>query len=523
MNAYNSSSAPKFPPPDGGDQGASHLRKLEDPPAVEEQGLIVVVDDDEHEQQILSRWLAGRGYQVRCFGDAESMLAELPSMMPAAVCLDLHMPGMNGMDALRHIKANHSLLPVLVLTGDDEVSNAVTAMRLGAYDYLVKPIAKDRLLHQVHKALDHGRMGMRLAQLEREAEGGGYSGIVGDSKAIRGLFRELDRVSASTVTVLVNGESGCGKELVAESVHENSALKQGPFVALNCAAIPESLQESEMFGHEKGAFTGADKSKIGRFEEADGGTLFLDEVGELSLSLQAKLLRVLQERTFRRVGGRKDIQSNFRLVAATHRNLSAEVAAGNFREDLFYRLAVFEIEVPPLRDRKADIAPLTRWFLRGFAREEGVDPLHVPVETMQALEQYRWPGNVRELKNALQRVQVVAQDGVFRLQDLPPRILESLRGIDVAAELTAQATPTHPVVPPSQPIPQEPPASVANVSQVAPAVGEPVAPQSLAEMEHQAILQAIEDARGNMSEVARRLGIGRTTLYRKLKKFNIQA
>ena len=322
------------------------------------------------------------------------------------------------------------------------------------------------------------------------------------------LFRQMDRAATSDITVLVLGESGSGKELVARALHEKGGRAAGPFVALNCAAVPEALQESEFFGHERGAFTGATERRRGRFEQADGGTLFLDEVGELSPALQAKLLRVLQERTFQRLGSTTDIRSDFRLIAATHRDLSADVAAGRFREDLFFRIAVFELEVPSLRARPDDIPLLTSVFIKRFARMHNAS---APVPEMAApvldvLMRYDWPGNVRELSNAVQRAVVAAGDRPITVADLPPRIMASRTR---AGETPVAVTPTLPAAGPSAPVWPAP---------SAPAVGG----SDLAAIERQAIEQAIERNRGNMAAVVRELGIGRTTLYRRLKEYGIQ-
>ena len=287
----------------------------------ERKRLVVLVDDDRNLCDLVERFLEKAGHRVVVFHDGESFLAALGAMMPDAICLDLSMPGIGGFETLELIKERQSQLPVIILTADHAVDSVVGAMQRGAYDYIVKPIDRTKLITTVGNAVEHYRMSMRLRQLEREVEGEGYQNIVGDSPQMKELYRQMDRVAASDITILIHGESGSGKELVAQAIYESSGRSSGPFVALNCAAIPETLQESEIFGHEKGAFTGAVSRHIGKFEQSDGGCLFMDEVAELSLTLQAKLLRAIQEKRFHRVGGSTQVRSDFRLIAATHRDL----------------------------------------------------------------------------------------------------------------------------------------------------------------------------------------------------------
>jgi len=453
--------------------------------------LVVIVDDDPDMISLISRFLDQAGYAVEAFGDAESCLAGFSRLMPEAVCLDLMLPGLGGMETLERIKGLEPHLPVVILTADNAVDSAVRAMQEGAYDYLVKPIDRTKLITTIKNAVERSRMSLRLVQLEREVAGRGYPGIVGDTPPMRELFRQMDRLAASDVSVLIHGESGTGKELVARALHTQSGRRGAAFVALNCAAIPETLQESDLFGHERGAFTGALERRIGRFEQANRGTLFLDEVAELSAGVQAKLLRALQERAFQRVGGSVDVRSDFRLIAATHRNLSDEVTAGRFREDLFFRIAVFELEVPALRDRRDDIPLLASKLLREAADGRSVT---IAPDALERLRNYPWPGNVRELSNAIQRAWV-ASDGVrITVADLPERVRDG--------SLTA------------------PPAREADGEGVGAA---PIAPiGTLEEMERIAIQQALARHSGNLSEAGRQLGIGRTTLYRKLKQFGLR-
>ena len=467
---------------------------------VGKKGLILVADDDEQVRDVLRRWLEREGYAVEAYADGQLCLDGLSQSLPDAVCLDLDMPNLGGIATLERVKARNRLLPVIILTADRSLESAVSAMRLGAYDYVAKPFDSANLLTRIKNAVERYRMGLRLSQLEREVERTGYPGIIGESSAMKELYRQMDRLAASDITVLVQGESGTGKELVARAIHETSGRKGGEFVALNCAAIPETLQESELFGHEKGAFTGATARYRGRFEQADGGTLFLDEVAELSLGLQAKLLRALQERRFHRVGGAEETRSDFRLVTATHRDLAEAVQAGTFREDLFFRIAVVDLEVPPLRDRVEDIPPLCQRFLELASRPKGTEaerPVLAP-DTLRVLTAYAWPGNVRELQNVIQRAVVLSRGPQIVPQDLPPRLLEDPQGRSWLLRTGAQPSPHQG-------------AELAGASESL----------NLDDIERRTIEQALHVARGNLSEVGRMLGVSRNTLYRKLKRHGL--
>jgi len=444
-------------------------------------GLILVVEDDRTTAAVLRGFLEQEGYAVEVLPSAEQCLDALARTLPDVVCLDLELPGMQGLEALDALRARHTRVPAVVLTANAEVETVVAAMHRGAYDYLVKPIDRTKLLTTIRNAAERLRMSERLSQLEREAQGSGFFGIIGQSTPMQAVFRQLDRVAASDVTVLVQGESGTGKELVARALHDASGRKNGPFVALNCAAVPEALQESEFFGHERGAFTGALAQRKGKFELADRGTLFLDEVADLSPALQAKLLRVLQERVFQRVGGSLDIRSDFRLIAATHRDLSALTKSGKFRGDLYFRLAVFELEVPPLRERSGDVLLLAKRFLTEFAN--GVE-IEIAPDAQMAIEAYHWPGNVRELQNVMQRALVVRQQEAVCAADLPQRVREA-----------------------------EPTSSVRM---------RPMDTLNMEALERRALEEALSRAGGNVSEAVRMLGIGRTTAYRMMKRHGLR-
>jgi DNA-binding NtrC family response regulator len=497
-------------------------------PPAEAPASILVVDDDETVADVLNHWLSAAGFEAAVAPDGETALVSLGRVLPDVVVLDLSLPGLGGLEVLVRIKSAMPRLPIIILTGTSDVETVVAAMQRGAHDFLTKPVDKQKLLSTVGRAVDHYRLSERVAELQRIDGGDGFPGIVGRSTAMRQLFRQMERVAASDVTVLVRGESGTGKELVARALHDHSARKKGPFVAINCAAIPESLQESELFGHEKGAFTGASARHSGRFEQAQGGTLFLDEIGEIAPSLQAKLLRVFQERRFHRVGGTQEVQVDVRIVAATHRDLLAEVEAGRFREDLYFRVAVFELEVPPLRDREGDLPVLVGHLLRDLEKKHHKPELVLEPQTLGLLATYGWPGNVRELQNALERAVVIAMDGVICPEDLPRRIAErretrrpasAATGVDpgqgrggVENPITAgtevrdgDAREAH----------AEPPEGVGREAART--------PTKMIELERQAIVQALADSRGNVSEACRLLGIPRTTMYRKLRRHGLRA
>ncbi len=494
-------------------------------PKEQRSSLVVLVDDDRNLCDLVERFLDRAGHEVKVFHDGESFLASLGAMMPDVICLDLSMPGIGGLDTLDVIKERQRHLPVIILTADHTVDSVVAAMQRGAYDYLVKPIDRTKLVTTVGNAVERYQMSMRLRQLEREVGGEGYANIVGESPAMKELYRQMDRVAASDITILIHGESGTGKELVAQAIYEASGRKSGPFVALNCAAIPETLQESEIFGHEKGAFTGAVARHIGKFEQANGGCLFMDEVAELSLSLQAKLLRAIQEKKFHRVGGSTQVHSDFRLIAATHRNLLDMVNRSLFREDLYFRIAVFELEVPPLRERGDDVVLLAERFLDRYNARAARGPKAQPRlsnEVIELLKAYHWPGNVRELENIMQRCLLIAKGGLVLPEDLPPRLRargpagersEAPVGAP-PAETTRTPRPTRdePARETAGQLPAEPP----------PRRSSRLETLDLEELERRAIQQALEEAGGNLSQVVRLLGIGRTTLYRKLKSHRLR-
>ncbi len=449
----------------------------------------MIVDDDRTTRRIMRHWLEKDGYEVVDFATAgEAVEAEV---RPSVACVDLGLGADSGLDVMRQLKARDPNLEVVIVTARSDASTAVEAMRAGAYDYVTKPIDRERLLTSVRRAGEHRKLRDEVQVLTSELrDSRALSTLVGDSPAMQRLADQIGRVVDSDVPVCIIGESGTGKELVARAVHDGGRRANGPFVAVNCGAIPESLQESELFGAERGAYTGAETTRPGRFEQAAGGTLFLDELGEMSPATQAALLRTLQERTIRRVGGAKELHVDVRVVCATHRDLEALVAAGKFREDLYFRLVVYPVQVPPLRDRKEDIPSLAAHFLRKLAADVGRQPERVSPEAMEALMAHRWPGNVRELQNAIHRAMLACDGTAIDLSHLPS---------NVAAEKRNPVA-TTPKVPLESGVPET---------------------LNLKAIERQTIRRALETTGGNMSEAARLLGIGRATLYRKVATYDI--
>jgi DNA-binding NtrC family response regulator len=467
-----------------------------------ERGLFLVVDDMAEVRRLVETVLTREGYDVETFPSGEACLSAMPQVVPDGIYLDLEMPGMGGLRTLDRIHSKHPGLPVIMLTGDERVESVVAAMKRGAYDYLVKPPSRQKLVTLAKNAVGHYRMSLQIHSLEREAAGGAeYGGIVAQSRCMKDVFREMDHVSRSDITLIIHGESGTGKELVARAIHANSPRKSGPFVALNCAAIPEALQESELFGHEKGAFTGAIGRRLGKFELADKGTLLLDEIGELSLALQAKLLRVLQDSTFQRVGGSQELRSDFRLVTATHKDLAREVRESRFREDLYFRIVVFELELPPLRHREGDVDLLIQHFLEIHQRQLG-SLIELSAEARAILRTYPWPGNVRELENVIHRAVVSSESNLIEPRHLPERVQRPVStpfALAVPAAVVGKGTSS-----------LEPPLPSGGPS------------LNLVELEAVAIRNALATTRGNLAKVSRLLGISRATLYRKIKKYRLR-
>ena len=387
-------------------------------------GRVMVVDDEANARTALAELLREEGFEVEMAADAFKALGKLEAFAPHAVITDLKMPGMDGIELVTKLRAADDSLAIVVMTAFGAVSTAVEAMRAGAADYLTKPIDFDELLVVLHKVLEHQSLRRETRQLrQRVKDRVAPTNMVGVSAPMQRVFEVVDQVAPSRATVLITGESGTGKELIANAIHQRSPRASGPFVKLHCAALAESLLESELFGHEKGSFTGAMARKDGRFQIADGGTLFLDEIGEVSPAIQVKLLRFLQEHEFERVGGTQTIRVDVRVIAATNRDLQKAVATGRFREDLFYRLNVVNLEMPPLRDRRGDIPALARFFLDRYAKENGKTFDGFTSEALAALTTYDWPGNVRELENAIERAVVLATGTVIVARLLPLQVV----------------------------------------------------------------------------------------------------
>jgi DNA-binding NtrC family response regulator len=482
---------------------------------------VLVVDDDPVQRRLLENMVRKAGYDalIATGGDeALRLIADNPHI--DCIVLDLVMPELDGLGLLARMREDGLTIPVIVQTAHGGIDNVVSAMRAGAADFVVKPVGFERLQVSIKNALTNSALANELARTKRSREGTlTFKDIVTRSPLMRAVLRNAEKTAASHIPVLVEGESGVGKELIARAIHGSSERKSKPFVAVNCGAIPDNLVESILFGHEKGAFTGATERHTGKFVEADGGTLFLDEVGELPLSAQVKLLRAVQEGEVEPVGARKPVKVNVRLISATNRNLSDDVKAGRFREDLFYRLHVFPIGVPPLRERSEDIPELVRHFLVRFCAEEGKSIRSVSGEALTLLGAYRWPGNVRQLENAVFRAVVLADGDSIGTREFP----------QIAAQVSGDPAPVVPVL--SEPSPEL--AMLADAPAMIVEPGHPIGPswhegglplldsegqvRPLEEMEAELIRFAITHYRGQMSEVARRLKIGRSTLYRKLE------
>ncbi len=478
-----------------------------------EKKQILVVDDEANLRRVLSAQLSRDGYEVHTAEDGEEALAFLKDHHIDLVITDLRMPKVDGMDLLRAAVRDDPNRPVVMLTAHGTVDNAVEALKTGAFDYITKPFDQHEVRMVVRKALR--TRDLASADASREVvvtaprEGSARFGIIGESQPIQDLYAIIERVADTPTTVLITGESGTGKELVARALHDNSSRRERPFIKVNCAAIPKDLMESELFGYERGAFTGAVASKPGRFELASGGTLFLDEIGEIPNEMQVKLLRVLQESEFERVGGIKTIRVDVRLVAATNRDLKREIGAGAFREDLFYRLNVVSIALPALRERRTDIPPLVHYFITKFNTRlrksvDGIEP-----EALDRLCSYGWPGNIRELENVIERAVLFADGTRIRLEDLSEEVRSN----------GPTSTPA-----PSAPSTETPRAT----TQASSAVGDPAdglkeqVKAAMSRLEKQLIIRALEQTQGNVTHAARLLKISRKGLQLKMKELGLR-
>jgi len=453
-------------------------------------GLILAIDDDPAVRQGLTEILEAEGHRITAAADAEEGLALLENQVFDLVLTDLSLPGLGGMDVLAYLVKEQPRCPCIIITGFGSIGNAVAAMRQGAYDYLPKPVDPTELRLVVARALEHSRLKQENVQLKKQLDRRyGFEHMVGVSEAMLRVFDLIRKVADTDSTVLLLGESGTGKELITRALHFNSSRRDGPLIPVNCAAIPEELLESELFGHERGAFTHALRTRIGRFEAADGGTIFLDEISEMSPGLQVKILRVLQDRAFERIGGVKTIRVDIRIIAATNRDLEELVRLNKFREDLFYRLNVIPIRVPPLRERLGDIPLLARHFLQEFSGKQNKSLKRLSPAALDLLGRYPWPGNVRELENLMERLVVLTEGDLIEAADLPEKIQGGpLPGAETAPDL---------------------PSGGLHLTQAVQA------------FERGLIIQALERSHWVKSRAAALLHLNRTTLLEKMKKQQI--
>ena len=457
-----------------------------------ERARILVVDDKENILKLFARIL-GDGYELSTASDGGRAISLLAAQPFDVVVTDLRMPGADGFEVLRAVKARAPETEVVMMTAYATVTDAVEAMKQGAYDYLQKPFDPDDASLVVARALERKRLKEQAASLRREVEGVyAFHNLVGKSAKMREVYTLLEQASQLDITVLLNGETGTGKELAARAVHYHSARKERRFVPVNCGALPAELVESELFGHAKGSFTGATGMKRGLFEEAEGGTIFLDEIGELPLPVQVKLNRVLQEKELRRVGDTVGIKTNVRVIAATHRDLKAEVAAGRFREDLYYRLNVFPVVLPALRDRREDIPLLASHFLEKHALVLGRQINAIEPDAVRALTGYPWPGNVRELENAVERAVAVSRGEKIQLRDLPPDVKGTQEGAIPAEQLAK--------------MPYREAVDLARDR-----------------VTRDYLVALLRDMDGNVTQAAKRAGMARESLHRLLKRFGVRA
>jgi len=443
---------------------------------------ILVADDEKNIREGLREALALDGYEVATAADGREALDAITRGDVDLLITDLKMPRLSGEELLKSVTAQFATMPVIILTGHGTIESAVQAMHDGAYDFLTKPVNLDRLSLLVKRALASRELALQNRAMQEELERrSGFASIIGRSAEMKQVFEMVRQVAPSRSSVLITGESGSGKEMIAEALHYNSPRKDKPFIKLHCAALTESLLESELFGHEKGAFTGAIARKRGRFELAHLGTLFLDEIGEINQNVQIKLLRVLEEKKFERVGGEETVEVDARLIAATNRDLKDAIAKGSFREDLYYRLNVVNIHVPPLRERKEDIPLLVAAFLKEFSQENGKKIDGIDAKARFALYNYSWPGNVRQLRNSIESAVVLSKATTITLDDLPPNIRGESGTDSVRLPLGA----------------------------------------SLAEVEKEVIRSTLAREGGNKSRTAEILGIGRKTLHRKIEEYGL--
>ncbi len=466
------------------------------------RGYVWVVDDDSSIRWVMEKTLSSADIRCETFADAESVLIALERECPDVLVSDIRMPGMDGLDLLSQVHRQYPELPIIIMTAHSDLDAAVNAYQHGAFEYLPKPFDIDEALTLVERAITHSYEQKRNSGAE-ESHASNTPEIIGEAPAMQEVFRAIGRLSRSSISVLINGESGTGKELVAHALHRHSPRAKNPFIALNMAAIPKDLIESELFGHEKGAFTGANSVRQGRFEQANGGTLFLDEIGDMPLDIQTRLLRVLSDGQFYRVGGHSAIKVDVRIVAATHQNLEQLVHEGGFREDLFHRLNVIRVQIPALRERKQDIEKLSLHFLAKAANELGVEIKTLHSSTIDALKRLPWQGNVRQLENICRWLTVMASGSEVLPADLPAELVEEKSILSSGGTGNWQT-------------------QLESWAQAALASGETeLLAYALPEFERILLKTALNHTNGHKQEAAKVLGWGRNTLTRKLKELNI--
>jgi len=455
---------------------------------------ILIVDDEPNYQIVLSEFLRDEGFETLTADNGQQALELIKDNDVDLVLTDMQMPGMDGFALLQAVKEQHGALPVIMITAYGEVEKAVRAMQLGAFNYLTKPFNNDELLACANKAIEHFGLAQENKRLKFEISSRYcFDQLIGKNKAMQQLYSLIERVAPSQATVLITGESGTGKELVARSIHFNSPRSQAPFISVNCAALPEALLESEFFGHERGAFTGAIATRKGKFEAADTGTIFLDEIGEMPLALQVKLLRVIQEKSFERVGGNKTIHVDVRIVAATNKDLKEEVEQHAFREDLYYRLNVVQLALPPLRERQDDIPILAEHFVRKYAVQGARPNLTLAPDTIRFLTTLPWDGNVRELENTIERATILCPGTVIEPDDVQPMSGGITGHQEAAANVSLDQLPE-----------------------------EAKLPDVLNDIEEKMLKRALEKTNFVQTQAAKRLGITKSLLQYKMKKFQIK-
>ncbi len=446
---------------------------------------VLIVDDEKAQRESLAGFLRKKGYETKSAGSGTEALEWVRTHTVDVICTDFKMPDLSGLELLKEVHSINPDIPVIIMTAYGSVENAVEAMKAGAFEYIQKPVDLDELLILVRRGIERSHLVRENRELRKQLEKKySFEGIVSQSGEMEEVLNTAARVAASDATVLIRGESGTGKELIARAIYHASNRRDKPFVVVNCAALPETLLESELFGHEKGSFTGADRQRIGKFEQANGGTLFVDEVGDIPPQVQVKLLRALQFGTIERVGGDETIELNVRIVAATNRNLEELIREGEFREDLFYRLNVVPIFIPPLRKRKVDIPPLVHHFIRKYGEMTGKEVQGISREAMEMLLRYDFPGNIRELENVIQRAVVMTRGDLITTSDLPP---------EMGNESTEPST--------------------------LPPLGD--LKQTVAEIEKSMIRRALDETNGNQVQAARLLGISERNLRYKMGKLGL--